>query len=69
MLSFSGVLVFIVDNEMLVNLKILRRVQAIVEIMRVSHVLGLSHFGGAIRRIDFTSLCCVTRDHPNSNLV
>lgn len=26
MLSFSGVLVFIVDNEMLVNLKILRRV-------------------------------------------
>ena len=62
-------LVFIVDNEMLVNLKIWQRVRGIVIVMQVSHVQGLSLFADAIRRIDFTSLSCVTRDHPHSNLV
>ena len=48
-------LVFTVDNEMLVNLKIWQEVQAIVPVMLVWHVLGLSLFPGAIQHIDFTS--------------
>lgn len=43
-------LVFTVDNEMLVNLKIWQKVQAIVPVMLVWHVLGLSLFAGAIRQ-------------------